>query len=230
LSGSSLFNNDFYEFVCDKSVAIVGPLLANAENADSIDKHDIVARFNYLRSAKGCDPIYCGVRCDISAFNGSHSNYFLENFDKTLPRDLKWALFKSADHANILGRHNSNIKIDSLTDYSSFFFNGSLNMLPVMVINLLIHGVRKIKIFNSDLLLSEKRYAGYSFRFNDNDRLVNFCIKRLVHDPVTQYIFLKNLYDVKIIEGDKRFEEVMSLGVRKYMVGLEDVYGKYANQ
>ncbi len=229
------FDNDadceFLDYVSNKSIAVVGPSITDSDDAEEIDSFDRVVRINYTASGKGCDPVYNGTRCDITYFNGEQGKYFISMNNFVIPDDLTWLVFRSLESREKFQKIQDKKISRILINYCKLFFNGSFNMIPNCIFDLLHFTPSKIKVFHADLMLSVRRFPGYypdSFDYDNEKRMIElFCRGSVSHDPATQYLALQNLWNSKRIEGDERFNEVMQLGCEEYMLQLQNIYGNH---
>ena len=229
-SSTSNYNvalDEFSEFLLDKSVAVVGPSPTNAEDADEIDSFDIVLRLNYSYSGKGCETLHKGVRTDIASFNSEQASVFIKENNGIIPKEIKWACFKKDSLSSIVGTLNKGCGCRSMLMFDEMNFHGSYNMIPLVVMDLCVNNAKRVKVFHTDLMLTQVRVKGYyPASFGWQDDMMNFMFRRssIVHDPILQYRVLCRLWSMDKIEGDARFNEVMMLGEKSYLEELEKVY------
>ena len=217
----------FSEFLLDKSVAVVGPSPTNADDADEIDSFDLVLRLNYSYSGKGCDALHKGLRTDIACFNSEQASVLIKEHNRSLPEEIKWACFKKDSLTEIVGALNKGCCCHSLVRFDDMNFHGDYNMIPWVVMDLCVNNAKNVKVFHTDLMLSQGRLPGYyPASFGRHDDMMNdlFWSSCIVHDPVLQYRALCQLWSLGKIEGDARFNEVMMLGEQRYLEELEKVY------
>jgi len=220
---------NYLDYVSQKIIAIVGPAQTEAMDAKEIDSFDRIVRNNYRESGKGCDSIHKGLRCDITYMNGMQADFFLKARSE-FPRDLSWMVLKSKKFIDKFQKVNSitNIRFRYIKNWGRYFFNGSFNMLPNTLFDLIFFHPNRIKVFHMDLMLTVLRFKGYypsTHEYDENKKKVRFCRSAVSHDPITQYSALSNLWKAGRIEGDKRFNEVMELGCEEYMRQLQHIYG-----
>ena len=98
-----------------------------------------------------------------------------------------------------------------------------LNAGPNAIVDLLRFGPGNIKVFNTDMMLSSGRFAGYK---PEGDKPIDYTRSFIkTHDPILQYQIMRRLWSVGYVEGDLRFEFVMKMGVREYLEELQKAYG-----
>jgi len=224
----SIEKNKFYEILDNKSVAIVGPAKTDQKNAQEIDAFDTVVRLNYTHVGKNLDEFYKGFKTDISYFSGEQVDYLIEKKNGQLPNDIKLACIKdnNMNRKKILEQFNPNKPIKRITNYNMFTFYSSLNILPLVLLDILEANVKRIKIFHSDMFLTKIRSPGYypkEFNLGQKIDLKSF----LDHDPMSQHEILKKLNSHKKITGDEKFDKVMKLDTYEYLKKLEETYREY---
>ena len=226
-------DNEYFNFINNKQVAIVGPAQSDIKNAPEIDSFDRVVRFNYWKSGVGCDSVYKGNKTNISYFNLEQGKYLLNKCNLINLKELEWFVFKSREHAHFFSQKqiSDNVKCRFFKQVNNAIFNGTLNAIPNAIIDLLKFHPKKIKVFNADLMLTVKRVKDYNpqeFNLNSKIEMIErFCRASISHDPVAQYNVLNILWKQKLIEGDTRFNEVMQIGAKDYMKQLQNIYGGY---
>jgi hypothetical protein len=97
------------------------------------------------------------------------------------------------------------------------------NAGPNAVIDLLRFRPGAVNIFNTDLMLSAGRFAGYRPEGAKPIEYTRSFIK--THDPVLQYVTMHRLWELGYIAGDTRFESVMTMGLSGYLEKLQGVHG-----
>lgn len=94
--------SSFLEYVCGRTVALVGPAPALRDQSDEVEAHDIVYRCSPFSRATPV-PGY-GTRTDVGIYNG-HNTRRANNGDELILdgiRRLEWAVFKVRPHPNHL--------------------------------------------------------------------------------------------------------------------------------
>ena len=227
-SAVSLHDPGFYDHTNGKTLAIVGPSKYDATYAHEIDAHDEIVRLNYQISGKGCDPDKTGEKTTISYFNGEQGNVLVGEGRGELPCELSYACFKSSRAALQASGINPSVRCREFINFNPTLFNGTLNLGPLTILDVLLHEAAEVKLYFMDLMLTVDRFSGYypaAFNRDDSNALVRtFNIGMVNHDPVTQYRLLERLWRAKKIDGDKRFNEVMQLGCGEYMNQLQNKY------
>jgi len=219
--------NEFFRFLNDKKIAVVGPVPTTDLDAKEIDSFDLVVRLNYAFVGKGCDSKHKGLRADITYFNAEQASFFLSDNNGLLPENIQWACFKNKNQRDAVHALNPDKPCRSINMFNDVSFHGTRNMIPLVVMDLCLSKAKQIKIFHTDLMLTAARVAGhYPMSFNrDQKRLIDITRRSsVVHDPLLQYRLLFRLWLVGKIEGDHRFNQVMSMGEKEYLKELQNVY------
>jgi hypothetical protein len=212
----------FGELVDGRSVAIVGPAAGGGADGGEIDTFDLVIRCNYRGRESMPDPVRYGGRVDISYYNNMTAGHIGAGIRSFLA-DLKFAVYKNRGHANLNDRaleHRCRI-----AHRNSFYFNGTPNMIQIILYDLFHFNPARVKLFKVDFYLSPIRYYDaylYSSEFSETDYLRNDFAD---HDNLAQFNFVKNIWNAGIIEADAGCAGALSLHPREVMVKLDELYG-----
>jgi len=229
-------SDTFFEYIQKKNIAVVGPAKVSNNDAEEIDSYDIVVRCNYKEKGKGIDPIYNGERCNITYLNGAISKYILNEENINWPVNINWVVCKTEDDANnvkekLIPFYNSKRKplnSRSLILFDDVLFNGTLNAIPNILLDLLQYNPKSIKVFHADLNLTTGRSKG--FESVEWDKEVQEKSRFLIaasrtHEPLTQFNVLKRLWQSDKIFGDSGFNKVMNMSEEEFMSKLQKIYG-----
>lgn len=204
-----------------KRVALVGPAPSSVTQGTDIDSHDVVVKFSYRGGEKGRDPETQGQRLDVSYYNNTQAKALSESdFDSVL-KTLHWGVCINRKGRSHFPDDYPNIR--KLTSFQWLLLDTHFNAGPNAVLDLLRFNPSGIRVFNTDLMLSAGRFSGYRLAKSKPIDYTRSFIK--THDPVLQYQIMKQLWDNGLISGDARFDDVMSMGVRKYLQQLQNAHG-----
>ncbi len=231
---SSLYKLDskedqmFRKFVENKKIVIVGPAPVKNENGFEIDNADIVLRTNY----KIGDPIIKGSKCDINYFNLETAKHIEENGCSEWPSSTTWIIGKAWNYMKIIKKrlYSDGIKVDHiytriLKRVDSALFNGSSSLIQNIIFDLSRYNPKEIYLYHFDVMLSKERIPGYYTDVQSDKELHLKMIKSFCgHDPVTQFMILKNFCKLGFIKGDDRFEQVMKMDSEDYMKNMQKNY------
>ena len=221
------FNEKYHDYIKNKKISVVGVSEGLKKNANKIDKADIVVKFNYFSNKYYSNKNTQSKRCDVSYY----SDYFLNNKKNLLLKsknNLKYLVFKlnKKNNYNSLPKN----KIIKVNIFDSLIL-GTPSILINSVIDLISYSPREIKIFNSTLsypinnkirntntkkyrkLVLEKKFSIFS-------NAKSFGI----HDIISEYIILKNLFNLKIIKVDNQLKKILNMGLVSYLEGMEKKY------
>ena len=90
-------------------------------------------------------------------------------------------------------------------------------------LNLLLHNPKKIFITNVNFFLNlnyKKNYSNNMNIFKNKGVLRSF----MNHDPLYQFLIIKNLFKKKLISVDKQIRQILALPNSTYMKKLEKNY------
>ena len=108
-------------------------------------------------------------------------------------------------------------------------FRGNLNLMPNIILDLLLSPkkMKKLYIHNSDLMLTVKRVKNYyPLQWNREKNMKNnFLVKMVNHDPITQFLFIKNCIKNNFISCDNTLLSIIEDGLDAYLKKIEKLYG-----
>ncbi len=212
---------EFGRFIRGKRIALVGPAPNKLIQGPEIDCHEVVVKFGYRGGMRGRDPEAQGERLDVSYYNNTQAEVLAKSDYDQVFSSIQWAVCQ-----NRKGRSRFP------EDYPGLRLLGSLQWLlpdthfnagPNAIIDLLRFSPATIRVFNTDLMLSSGRFAGYTQPGAKPIDYTRSFIK--THDPILQYQIMQGLWKAGHMRGDPRFEEVMGMGLRVYLEYLQQAYG-----
>jgi hypothetical protein len=208
---------EYFNLIKHKSISIVGPADLNYDNGETIDSFDLVVRPIY-NANQSLNQNFYGKRTDISYYNFGFISQFPKKI-KHASKILKFINLKVKDQK--VYEKNKNYRIFKLID--PFYFNGSGNSIPNIVFDLMFFSPRKIKIFNSTLYLGKSLY-GKDFQIYNSRKLnrEKLLYKIRIHDPLSQFIFLKTIWLKKLIFFDNFGSNVIKKTVNEYATELQN--------
>ncbi len=229
-------NQEFKKFIENKKIAIVSPSPSDKKDGYEIDKADAVIRTNNRTQNIENDYEFKGSRYDITYVNEGRAKQIIEKGVSSWPKDNLWIVGKEKNIAYLVLRKLSSVGIDTsiinsrtLTRIDRVLFNGSLNFLPNIIIDILRHNPKEILLYHFDMMLTKERVAGYISKSREGGKsikdLINYNLKSFSgHDPITSFIFLKTLWKKGLINVDQYFERVIQMELKEYMKNLENNY------
>lgn len=218
----------FRGYLENKKISIVSPKLVNLLDGIKIDESDIVIRTNYEIG----DSVHKGTRSDISYFNRETSIHIEKNGCPRWPSDVQWIVGRALNYLETIlnkvsldGNNIQNVNLRKIKRIDKLLYNGSLFMLPNIIIDLARYKPKEIFLYHFDLLLSKNRVAGYFVNVSNDQELHVKLVKNLsVHDPVINFNILKSFWKRGFIKGDNNFEEIMKMEIEDYMTKLQENY------
>ncbi len=221
----------YSDYIFGKNIAIVGPAMVGLKNADDIDNHDRVLRFNYREKGLGLDPVHSGLKANISHFSNNQAHHLADNLKDSFDVDLDWVLVKRPrPYDKMMAVFQSReFTIRKIRLHHDLLFFGRLHGVPNCAIDLLRFSPASVKIFNADLTLTKTYFKNYDAEeYEIRGRLKKldaYAHSNAMHDLIAQYNILKLLWDNGKISGDVRFTEVMEMGVEEYVNEIDRLYG-----
>jgi hypothetical protein len=215
-------DEDFYNLIRNKRVAVIGPLEFDKDYSDEIANYDVVVELNALESKReSAKKKYHGVP-DIVYYNNSRLEELKKlNYDD-IPDTSKFVVLKNPKHQAALKR---NVSVRVLPQTTTLNWNGSFSMMENTIADLLLFNPSEIKIYGVNLYTSFNYDKAYGNEPPEN--LKKITLNFTVHDIFTQYAFMHNLYNLGLIKGDDGFEKVLKLGRKGYVERMSELYPKY---
>ncbi|MDX1756772.1 MAG: hypothetical protein R3175_11980 [Marinobacter sp.] len=208
------------------TVALVGPVPVEAAQGAEIDRFDLVAKFNYRGGGLGCDPETQGRRVDIAYYNIQQSKYIARKLDPGFLAHLAFPVFIKDKGLRLLSPWAPSGRV--LRNLQWLLLDSEFNAGPNAVYDLLRFAPARLKVFNTDLMLTAGRFQGYA---QPGGEEINYSFSfAKTHDPVIQFRFLQCLWRTGRIEGDERFDKVMKLSLDDYIRKLQDGHGEIARE
>lgn len=209
-----------------KNVALVGPVPTDRAQGVEIDSFDLVAKFNYRGGELGCDPETQGRRVDIAYYNIQQAKYIARELDPSFLANLAFPIFIKDKGLRLLKSWAPSGRV--LRNMQWLLLDSEFNAGPNAVYDLLRFAPARLKIFNTDLMLTAGRFQGYA---QPGGEEINYSFSfAKTHDPVMQFRFFQCLRRNGQIEGDERFDYVMSLSLDDYIRKLQDGHGEIARE
>lgn len=211
----------FGNTIADRHLALVGPVASESALGSEIDRHDRVVKFGYRGGSQGRDPQTQGERIDIAYYNNTQAKALSSSDYRGAFSELLWGVCHNRKGASYFPGDLGNLRL--LTSLQWFLPDTHLNAGPNAVLDMLRFRPATIRIFNTDMMLSSGRFAGYR---QPNDKPTDYTRSFIkTHDPILQYRIMRRLWTCGHIQGDARFEHVMAMGLVQYLQELQKAYG-----
>lgn len=212
----------YYNLINGKSVAIVGPAPSDEMLGKEIDKFDIVIRLNYRGDDFMPEHNEFGSRIDVSYYNTENAKNLAKMNQIDFLKKLKFIVFKGN---NELYSRFKNNKVKKLIMRDEFVFLGSLNMIPLTIIDILAYNPKRVKVFKTNFFLSKNLYAkGYQLEKNMIFSLSKRWRSFAMHNVVSQIKVVKNLYHNGRVKLDKSCQDVLDLPEKKYIKEIQRIF------
>lgn len=226
--GSNEGVTGFTKFLKNQSVAIVGPSRRNYLPISEINSHDVVIRFNYFYSKSISGKTKNEIRADIVYYDNEGTNVIIEKYDGIFPKDVKCVCLKWNGDLDFFRIKNPGKEIRKVSSFQEFSFHGTLNLLPITLLDLIYFSPREVNIYNLDFMLVIGRAKGYRPNDDLNHKGIGererFRRASVTHDPFTQYLIVRQLWLFKFIKGDPIFNAIMEMGAEEFALRLENTY------
>lgn len=211
----------FGGFIRGQRIALVGPVPNEKAQGAEIDDHDVVVKFGYRGGEKGRNPDTQGARIDVSYYNNTQAQQLAKADYGAVLSSLRWAVFHNRKGHSQLPRECSSTR--KLVSFMWLLADTHFNAGPNAIIDMLRFRPSGVRIFNTDLMLSSGRFAGYTPAGAPPVDYIRSFIK--THDPVLQYAITRRLWTLGYVSGDERFSDVMDMGLRRYLDELQNAHG-----
>ncbi|KAF7775579.1 hypothetical protein PCIT_a1795 [Pseudoalteromonas citrea] len=213
-------DEQFFELVKGKSIAIVGPCISNEKLGKEIDSHDLVIRM--LPSLKdNSDSQEIGSKTNI-VYLSAYRLEMMKAEDKELLRlkDIFYVFELQKEESEFESIHNGKSRT-MLFEAKMKLFNGFPTFLQRILIDLLTMQAKSVKIFNFDFYTTKAAYKSSYSSFSDSEKLAgigdNLLLNHAVfHDIASQQVFCKRLLENGLVEADTKTREVLKLGIDEY--------------
>jgi len=209
---------NFYKYIFNKDILIEAP--SNIKNSinNKIYKNKIIVKFN-VRNENSSDYF---KECHISYYNHQVISY-MHNNDIEFPKNISfYKLDTSLKKLNKKFLSSSKFTYFHSSKYNDYLFNGKLNMVQTAIIDLLKYKPKSIYILNTNLMTTKARLDGYRvIKESEVNQLRGF----VAHDPITQFRFMENLKDNKLIQFDDLLKNIVKNGEKSYIKKISELYG-----
>lgn len=222
-------HKDYTDYITGNKIALVGPSETTSSDAKLIDSFERVVRMNYIKRDYCCDGTIKGLKTNISYFAFGAANRIVTS-NQMFPDDIDWFVFKDTPDNKILSYYNQKhrsqcSKVRKLQFHYRFCYNGTYNLLPLILLDLLQYFPKEIHVFHSDLYITVTKTIGYDSSEKTKKEIKENKRRSFVHhDPLSQYYLLKKLAALENVTGDLRFIEAINLTAEEYMCKLQEIY------
>jgi hypothetical protein len=209
------------KFVSNKSVAVVGPAKVDKNYSSEIDSHDIVVRFNHL--SDNVNNNSKGENTDIVYYTGEIAKR-ASSENLKYPQSAKWFVTREGSHVRELEKR-SNIPSRSGIGLIAVL-NGTLNMVPLAVVDLLHLNPSKISVYGANHYLDKSLYDDEYLTSDKDYENVSMIESFSSHDSLWNFILMKNLYSLEYVVPDDQLRQVLELSEREYMTALKRIHAE----
>lgn len=214
-------DREFSDLICGQRIALVGPVPSQVVQGSEIDQHDVVVKFGYRGGDRGRDPETQGARLDVSYYNNSQAKLLAESNYGEVFSSIKWAVCNNRKGRSYFPGDCPGVR--QVASLQWLLPDTHLNAGPNALVDLLRFEPFGVRVFNTDMMLSSGRFAGYVPEGAKSIDYTRSFIK--THDPILQYQLMQRLWVCGHIKGDARFDEVMNMGLEGYLNELQKAYG-----
>ena len=216
------------------SIAFVGPAVSPSDNSGDIDSHDVVVRCGY--SGLDSIPNRTGMRTDVAFYAGHKIRGLFSTGKLDALRDLRLVIVKHRSDYELLRRSGFDEEcVQTSIGGGLLFYATAPNAGIEAILNCLYLGAKQVKVYNTDLFLSDSYPSGYitnksilpnaisTYSVPKMDMCVSFGSG---HHPAAQFRFYKRMYEMGKVSGDPVFDEIMNMELVDYLRRLDLLYGR----
>lgn len=208
---------EYFNFIENKKIAILGPLKDEIYSKNEFDEFDIIIRMNY----EGLDKLpYKNANLGknfLSYYNPHKVDKILHEKNEVLD-SLEFSIVKSKDDMRKLTLYTKKTKLRIAKYYDYFSFMGIYNMSQIIVQDLIHFKPELIKFFNINFF-TKLNYQNY-YRIENS----NMSKVLTMHNQITQINLFKNLKKNNKIEFDDVTNDVLKLEKTEYLKKLESTF------
>ena len=232
ISSSELFEKDEYflnfnNILLNKKIALITSKKINKNITKELNEFDLIGRYN-IHNSQNFDFSKTGNRTDISVLVNALQDFNKEtNISKDIQSFIFYDYLKFRKFNIEFKKKFKNVKAPYYLrdNFTAKLLISAPNSQLRTILLLLMFDLKKIKIFNSDMVISlnyEKDYEknikklsrGYKKKFSLQGALVNKC-------PFFDFIITKRLYQKKLIDCDNELVSILSKSLPEYAKMLQ---------
>jgi hypothetical protein len=229
-SSVNTVHSNFQEYLSNKSIGIVGPGNSSSSLGKEIDNLNIVIRPNFSINTT-FNHVTHGSRTNLSYYNHAAISKRPDDVESS-SKYLEWLSFKEKSDISALKniKNLTSIRVYELAD--DLFYFGSSMGLQNIVYDLLLNKAEDICLFSFDFYCSKSPYqSDYPSKetreyYKDNFLQAASSSLRL-HDPFTNFNFIKLLYEHNRIDITDSVQMVLDFSLDNYAEELQELYGKF---
>lgn len=213
-------DKNYKKIVAGNRVAIVGPLTDENKFVNEINSFDIVVKINVidlkmLKNSKIRTEIIYNTNPVMQKFATRYHGCIIDTPLAIICKDSHF-------YNNLKGQ----ALFRSMPNLNAFTFNGGLNMLQRVIIDLTRFDPSQIKVFGSDLYASLDYSKNYQAGVH-KDKYKYYANQLVQHDLISQFIVMKHLHRFNCFIGDKRLEDIITLSLDEYLIRMQHIYRPY---
>ena len=221
-------DQQFRDYLSGKTVAIVGPAPSDSDDGKEIDNYDIVVRMNWRGANRFLKPSEVGRRTDMALYNPHTVRLLISRKKFVLNNELSFFLIRRYNHDLFSMPSSTNI-VRVISEYPCLLYK-SLNAIPAIIFDLLLHGAERIKVFKADFYSTERQHIK-GYRGQDEDAFSVFPLAKVQpilanHDLISQISFVRQLFHKNLVETTDPIRDIIQLENQKYIASVQSVYAQ----
>ena len=201
-------SNNMRSIFRDKKVLIIGP--SEFDESIEFEKYDLICLANTFYK----DLIGKKIKKEqIIIF--SNISYFSRNKKKLI--DFRKSVNNVLIKPPLKGDFINFLTCDHLLNN-----NYGPMAMQNLILSIILGQAKSLFITGVNAYIGKVVYRKGIKNFEKNLLQYNNQIRR--HEPLSNFCFIKNIYQLNLIEGDKEFKKVFSLSPREYCKKLDEIY------
>lgn len=214
----------FREYLRGKSVAVVGPAPTGSADGAEIDGFDVVVRMNWRGPVSLPEAAEFGRKTDVALYNAHTVRLLSAEGRLGLVKALDFCLIRRARYD--LDRLPWEAgRVRNLVEYPGGFYK-SLNAVPALLFDLLLHGAEEIKVFATSFYLGTKQHNA-RYRDDENISLLNplraFQPILANHCLLSQVTFVNQLRNQRLIDTARLPRFALDIEAADYLTWAESL-------
>ena len=215
----TVIDEEFYSFVNNKNIAIIGPINDEKFSVNQLDKFDIIIRMNFQGFDFLTEKNRQLGRNYVSYYNPHKIRNFIET-NNLIFNELDYTVVKNKQDKNKLISHLGKTRIRVAKCYDDFAFIGIYNMTQVIIQDLLHFSPNLIGVFNINL------FTKLNYQKNYQLSTTNTLQALRLHDPKSQINLLKNISINNDITFDNPLNQILRYSDVQFLTKIQNNFWK----
>lgn len=212
-------DNEFGDLVTNKDLLVIGP--APLKDGFPFEEKDYIVIRNNERREPDDESYLNDRKTDITYYNGGGIEWIKTNKKLEFLNQFKYVVLKN----RCVWNENS-MRVRKTPPMDDMLFIGTMNVLPIMVLDLQQFNINSLRICGNNLFLSEnpynKNYLSAELDLGTCKQWRAFA----THNMFSQLLFLRNSYLNNRFIPDEELKSVLNTSLKDYATKMEKIYVK----